>query len=143
MGANSGPQFLVCCWRDARWTVTTSPPSFIPSRTLRICRSWTLASYPAPIPDIRRSLSARRERSTFNLELQIDVTRSGRSFVYELSLLPVAIHAITLLKGNPPIHVLWSYEPDPRTTEINNLLAASCGTLTRFRVHGRRSCPSS
>jgi len=78
-----------------------------------------------------------------NLELRIDVTHSGRSFVYGLSLLPVAIHTITLLEGDPPIHVLWNYGPDPRTMEINNLLAASRGTLTRFRVHGRRSCPSS
>jgi len=56
-----------------------------------------------------------------NLELQIDVTHSDRSFVYELSLLPVAIHAITLLEGDPPIHVLWNYGPDPHMTEINNL----------------------
>lgn len=74
-------------------------------------------------------------KGKINLELQIDMAHGGRPFVYELSLLPMVVRNITLLERYPPISVPWNYGVNPRTTEINKLLAASRETLTHFRVH--------
>ena len=73
-------------------------------------------------------------KQKINLELRVDVAYSGWPFVYELSLLPVAVHAITLVEPNPPL-VSRGYGAGHCMSEINKLLAASHETLTRFRVH--------
>ena len=81
-------------------------------------------------------------KGKINLELQINEMHSDRSFVYDLSLLPVAVHTITLVECNPPISASWNYWVEPQTTEINELLTASRETLTHFRVHtGKFSSP--
>ena len=73
-------------------------------------------------------------KGKINLELQIDVMHSDRSFVYDLTLLLVAVRTITLVERNPPISASWNYWVEPQTTQINELLAASRETLTHFRV---------
>jgi len=80
-------------------------------------------------------------KGEINLELRIDMVHSGRSFVHELALLPVAVRTITLLECDPPMLVPWNYTVSPRT-EINQLLAGSRETLTHFRVlAGKSSSP--
>ena len=82
-------------------------------------------------------------KGEINLELQIDVMHSDRSFVYDLSLLPVAVRTITLVERNPPISAPWNYGVEPQPMEINELLAASRETLTHFRVHAGKFRSSS
>ena len=74
-------------------------------------------------------------KGKINLELRINMAHGGGSFVHELSLLPVAIHTITLSECNPPMIPPWVEGVDSGVTEINKLFAASRETLTHFRVH--------
>jgi len=74
-------------------------------------------------------------RGKINLELSVDVAYSGWPFVYELSLLPVAVRAVTLMEPNPPALVSRGCGAGRCMSEVNKLLAASRETLTCFRVH--------
>ena len=77
-------------------------------------------------------------KGKINLELSVDVAYSGWPFVYELSLLPVAVRAVTLVERNPPAIVSRGCGAGRCMSEVNKLLAASHETLTRFRVHSGR-----
>ena len=82
-------------------------------------------------------------KGKINLELRIDVVYGDWSFVYELSLLPVAVRTVTLVDRSPPVSLSWGYGVDRYMPEINKLLAASHETLTHFRVHAGRFSLSS
>lgn len=76
-------------------------------------------------------------RGKINLELRINMIHCSQSFVNGLLLLPVAIRAITF-SGRK-----WGNAPVPCMTTINKLLAASCETLTHFKVHSCKFSSSS
>ena len=71
-------------------------------------------------------------KGRINLELRIDTIQGGRSFVNDLSLLPVAVRIITLSEPNSPTLVPWN--DSPCMTEINKLLTASRETLACLRI---------
>ena len=71
-------------------------------------------------------------KGKINLELRVNMTYGGRTFIHESPLLPVAFHTITLSERNQRIRMS---RLGPCITEVNKLLAVSRETLTRFRVH--------
>lgn len=76
-------------------------------------------------------------KGSVNLELRVDLTRfNERSFVHELSRLPLSARTVTFLE--PPSPLPWNYDQSPRTTEARELLLAARETLTRLTIRARR-----